>query len=271
MPLITLTPVTGENNPLGSGPIQFYSPNAPLLAIGDPWFLIGSGLIPNVVEVGYEVPTNTSGNATPTYFGNVSAEGNIEIAGTATVAGDISVQGVFLATGILPPGGPVPINMFGYHYVTMVQAAPPPPPTPPGLANLVAAVQASWTSHVPVASTFTDGVLTPYMSNPPYWAGPQQVNVPTTYGLSNAKASLVASLLGGSVVQAPATGFYNDPDAVDPATGTIDGWQPSVNWIYATINGVASKALGMNLVQAFNTTMQGNLQAAIEAAFTPVA
>jgi hypothetical protein len=147
-----------------------------------------------------------------------------------------------------------------------VPAAPPPPAPVPGLALLVATVEASWQTHVPVANWRTDGTTVMYQSEPPYLAAPIVVTMPFMYCLSDAKAAAIAALLGGTVQKLPPTGYYSDLYGVNPATNQPDGTVPAVNWIFATINGVPMKALGMALVQAFDARQAG-LQAAILATF----
>lgn len=263
MNTVQLVPKPGQTSSIGNGPVYFTSPNAPVVGQGDQWSIFAPGQTPNRAEIGHNMPWEVG----LTYDGAVDPQGILTISGQCAMTGPHNITdgfGVVLAVGVLPGGG---IQLAGY-YACQFQPAPPPAPAPvPGLALLLAAVQASWQSRIPVASSYTDFAAIPYTAAPPYLPAPIAATVPVLYALSNAKAAAVAALLGGTVAQAPAAGYFFDPWAVDPATNTVDGWQPAVNWIHATINGVAMKALGMALVAAFNSNA-GNLEANVLATFT---
>src|SRR5580658_1425798 len=139
MPWITLTPQAGEISPLG-GSVEFFSPNAPAFAAGDPFMIAGSGMAPNAGEVGYSVPIT---GAWPAYFGSTGADGSLDILSVCPAAGNLS-NGILLAIGVLPPGGSAPVNPLGYRPVTLVPAAPPPPAAVPGIGLLMTEIEASW-------------------------------------------------------------------------------------------------------------------------------
>ena len=143
---------------------------------------------------------------------------------------------------------------------------------------LVQKVVASWTSHVPEASTYSDLVEIEYMSQPPYEQSPIQAYVPNTFALSDVKAYLLAGDLGGTVRKAPPpkSNFY-DVWALNPSTGLQDGWQPSVNWIDAPINGISMTVNGGLLIASFNVEVSPSspnaaevLKSAVLATFSPV-
>lgn len=235
--------------------VVFSCPHFPFQA-GDPYFLSitapPASEAPNGLhEVGTAIPL---GSAYPTYYGDIAAGQTVEIFGTCAADGGQ----VALAIGVLPPGGPFPVNTLGYH-LTQYGPAPPPAPAPVlGLPNLIAAVEASWQSHIAVADWRTDGATVMYQSAPPYLPAPIVATIPFMYCLSDAKAAAIAGLLGGAVEKLPPTGYYSDLYAV--------GGIPGVNWIFATINGAPMKALGMALVQAFDNTADV-LLARVTAAF----
>ncbi len=149
-----------------------------------------------------------------------------------------------LATGVYPGGG---INPFGAYYPFQLGAPNTSPPAPPvtGLIALVAAVRASWQSHIPVADWLADAdPNVTYLYAPPYYAAPTVEHIGAAYALGDAAASKIASLTGWIVKKEP------PPDIACPAP--LNNVKPVVNWFYGTFDGVQKKAIAAEVARAFS-------------------
>lgn len=286
---IQIVPKTGQQSSIGTGPVYFMSPNAPVVANGDSWTLLATGQQPSRLEVGYAMPWDTE----LTYVGSTDANGNLILQGTCTAAGLHNItdgNGIVLAAGVLPtvPGGPIPQpgepSIFGYYPCQFTLLAAPAPPTNPGVLNTAQAVVASWTSGVPVVS-YKDLVPVQYVVQLPY-GGTMLAQVYIFDCLSDSASAKLATLLGGTVSKAappppyPSLGILTSQGVV--GSFPIVSATPVVNYITASIpvNGVptamiANAGLLMMAISCAQTTAQDPknlavLQAAIVSAFQPV-
>lgn len=260
MNAIQLTPKPGQTPSIGYGPIFFMSPNAPMVAQNDPWQLVFFGETPNLKGIGHAMPWESDF----TFDGALNAAGSMTISGVCESAGQHNVadsNGVLLRSDLSGTiGQPAVRPLMGNDVCQYAPAGPPPPPPVLNLQNLVNALLASRQTHVAVANWRIDSTTVMYTSAPDYEPAPIVVTIPFMYCLSDMKAALIASLIGGTVKGMPPTGYYSD-------LWVVGAVLPNVNWIFMTINGVLMKALGMALVQQFDTS--GDLMTALLSAFAP--
>lgn len=242
---INLTPQGSDST---GASVQFSSPKAPILDAGDPFVLQitapASTVAPDgLSEVGYAVPMGT---AWPTYFGNIPAGQTVQIWGTVTTAGNLS-EGIGVAIGVLPPGGPFPVNPLGYKNTLFVPASAPAPPPTLGVDYLVSLVMESQFTGVPVANWRTQGIQgITFFAKPPYDTG-ETVTLYYGEALNDAGSAAIAAALGGSVVR-----VQPDPQYIQYATQV-----PLVNGIQATIGGVVMQAVAADVAAAFDYMLNG--------------
>lgn len=260
---VQLYPLPGQQPSVGLGTVVFESANAPLINFGEPYQVILDGEAANVNGVGMAAPW-ASGY---TYGGSTGPFGGLTIPGVCDAAGPHSIfEGPFMiATGILPSGKESPFGCFKCQYGAPV--APPAPPSP-GIDAVVAAVLAGMASHVPVASIADLG--TPANGELPsvqLVMGTQTVTdyLFTFWQLTMAASQRIATLLGGSVFQAP-TPYWKPPQ-------NFQGTVPGVNWISAPGLGSSPAADIMLAFGANGVSLEGGgpatLKAAILACFQP--
>ena len=271
MPTLQVVPRPGQTPNIGYGSVFVDGPNLPAIQPGDAIKIYLFGQLPQQQEIGHMLP----GESAFTYDGlMIGGALPAPITLTAKVPGSLANSpGLMVTNGVVPQDGNVahggqPGFLNPFNSIIPCQYGPPgPPPSslPPGIDATVAAVQASWETHVPVSDVRTDlDYSITYLSIPPWSPVPIVAFVPATECLKTPAAIKVAGLFGGTVEQHPSV-TWSDP-FVFPAGSP----QPSVNWIVVPNlkgDGVKMRAMGSALVQAFDTRQTGQMKANILATF----
>jgi hypothetical protein len=248
--------VAKGSNSIGDS-VTFSSPNAPVLNVGDPFSIAitapSAVNAPNgLTGVGYMVPITPEW---PTYFGNIAPGQTVEIWGVVSVAGNLN-NGIGISVGVLPPGGPFPVEQMGYHFTEFVPAVAPLPDPLPSPTNLATKVLASYTGGVSVPNAWdpTQQQLVQYVQTVQGWVGTVTVWGPECLGL--VQTQQIADLIGGVVVQ-----------VVPPPPFSVNalGAQPIVNGVKLVQNGVpAITAIAGEIAQQFALFNPGSTVSQIE-------
>lgn len=194
------------------------APHLPLLEINDPFVLTitapSASVAPNgLVGVGFMVPITP---AWPTYIGNLTPGQSISVWGTVTVAGNLA-NGIGVAVGVLPPGGPFPVEQMDYHNTLFVPASAPPPAPVPSPANLAQVVLTAIQTGVPFvnANDPSQQTIVQYVQQVLSWIATVTVWGPECLNL--AAATKIATAIGGTVVQVvPPSPFSNNAFGAEP-------------------------------------------------------
>jgi hypothetical protein len=249
MPTIQLGPSPGQDSPIGGNTVISVNARwAPVLNPGDPYIIEVSGAAPSKPNIGAAIADELDADQLwVPYAGSTDGSGNLDIWGIATKAGNLS-DGVLIAMGVLPPGGPVPINPMGYRVWRMVPKPPAPPPVTPGIPNLLAN-----------PGVVTEADLVAQRFNLEYFGVIYDQNVVNpALCLGDAGAARLAAALGGTVVKGPLPAkYWTDPPA-------LCGPAPQVNYIAVPTLG---KALGGDIVMALACYNPPPSEASIAALF----